>query len=73
MSGDQQFIVALVALTVNAVIALMTYRKASATHGMVNSELAEFKRLIAANALQSVIEAHARGVLEGKGSPPDAV
>jgi hypothetical protein len=65
MTGDQQFYLAMAAMAVNTVFLILTYMKANATHGLVNSELTEFKRLLQENAIRAQTAAHAEGISEG--------
>jgi hypothetical protein len=66
MTGDQQFYLAMGAMFVNTIFLILTYLKANATHGLVNSELTEFKRLLQDNALRAQTAAHAEGISEGQ-------
>ena len=66
MTGDQQFYLGIAAIVGNAIAVVAMMRKQDATHKLVNSELSEFKRLLAENAAKGVSDARLQGVREGR-------
>lgn len=76
MTPDQQYAIAsqqivyafyasIVVGVIQVIGLLFTYLKASSTHLLVNSELAQFKELLAKDAARGVVDARAEGRAEG--------